>query len=625
MGRDYLSGAGGPSAGAAGVPLLGGGGGGGAGALSGGGVVATNAQRKAAGCRDRWWGLAYLVVLAIALAGGIYAAAHSNPDFAHAINPKYLSDPAHCPVPAEPMRRGTGLLFAGGSSNDDPAPPPPPPPAFSPKFFVAAASFYVALSVVGGVLLGVAAMALFRAKPRAAVYGAIALQVGLPVFGAVAVLLSGAPFAAAAPLLFVAFVVSFCYYLYREQLGLVAQLLGTAAQAVSHVWGVVVAAAGLQLAAAVVSLPLAASALFAYSNGRVVPSPLVASIVHAAAAGADPSSASATCLDASGAPVMCCSWRPDGWAGVLVAVCAVAVTWTSLLGFTLKTFIVSGSVARWYFAPANAGAGGGVESGGGYYEENGGGESDAPTVAAFKDAVGPSFGSCALAAWLLALIGWARSALAQLREQARDSFIAQLLLSCADVLYSILEQLSKFGVVFAAITGDAFLPAARQSTALLSRNLLDTVAVWVFPANILGFTNLALGVAWAGLAGVSSYRLAFLPMAARAAAAAGGGDAASTSVAVQSAVAVAVVAFAFGFAALSFLASVLLSAVDAVYLCFAIDRDRALVTREEVHAVMVLLPAANKGGEGPGGGIVEHPGGGLAFGGAERGGVAAAV
>lgn len=628
MGRDYLSGAGGPSA----APLLGGGyssaaaaGGGGGGGTSGT-VVAPRSRRQT---QDRGWGVACLALVALCLAGGLYALTHTNPDFVHSINPKYLSDPAHCPVAAEPTRNAFAAL------GDD----PPPPPVFSPKFFLAAASFYIALSIAGGIALGVAAMALYRKAPRLAVYGAIALQIALPLGGGVAVLSSGAPFAAAAPLLLVAAVVAFCYHLYREQLGLVAQLLGTASQAVSAVWGVVVATVGLQVAAALTSLPLLASAVAAYSNGRVVPSPLVASIVAAASSSTDDQPP--RCLDASGASVLCCSWRPDGWAAALVALCAVALAWTSLLAFCLKTYVVSGAVARWYFAPATASAAAAasgsagllaLEAGGADIDPSAAADEDddkaTPTTAALRDAFGPSFGSCALAAWLLALIGWARSLLAQLREQARDSFFAQLLLSCADVLYSILEQLTKFGVVFSAVTGDAFLPAARGATALLSRNLLDTVAVWVFPSNVLGLTNLTLGIGWAAIAGLSSYRLAFLPMAERAAAAAGGaaagGDPSAATVALQSAGVVAVVAFAFGYAALSFLASILLSAVDAVYLCFAIDRDRAMVTREEIHAVLVLLPSANKASsaEGPGGGIVENPNGGLAFG-REHGGPAA--
>lgn len=594
MGRDYLGGAGGPSASASGAsgagpsePLLAGVGAAVAFSASPASVVAPRSSRRP---KDTFWAVLYLATLAAALAGGVYAVVHHNPEgFAHGLNPKYLADPAHCPVAPSGGGGGRSLLALSGDADQQ-------HPAFSPKFFLAAASFYVALSVAGGVLLGVGAMALYRTKPRAAVYGAIALQVGLPLGGALAILASGAPFAAATPFLFTAFILAFVYYLYREQLGLVAQLLGTAAQAISHVYGTIVAAAGLQLASALVSLPLAASALFAYANGDVARSALVAKVVEAGGE-------SAQCFSASGDPVLCCAWQPKGWAIGVAALCALSLAWTSLLAFCLKTYVVSGAVATWYFAPVDAGAA----------------ATSHATSDALKNALGPSFGTLALAAWILNLISWARQALQQLREQSRESFIAQLLLSCVDFLYSVLEQLSKFGVVFAAITGDDFFTAARQATSLLSRNLLSTAAVFYFPGTMVGLTNLVLSAAWSAAAGLTSYHLAFAPAAARAIAE---GATDVGPVAAQSAIAVGVVAFLFAYVALAFLASVLLSAVDAAYLCFAIDRDRHLVTREEVHAVMLLLPAAKGAASGgPGGGIVEHPGGGYAFG-AERGAAA---
>lgn len=74
MGRDYLSGAGGSSSAAA---ALAGGGGGGE-PLLGGGAFYTSvlAPRAARSPKDRGATVAYFVVLAVALAGGIYAAVH---------------------------------------------------------------------------------------------------------------------------------------------------------------------------------------------------------------------------------------------------------------------------------------------------------------------------------------------------------------------------------------------------------------------------------------------------------------------------------------------------------------------------------------------------------------------
>ena len=42
---------------------------------------------------------------------------------------------------------------------------------------------------------------------------------------------------------------------------------------------------------------------------------------------------------------------------------------------------------------------------------------------------------------------------------------------------------------------------------------------------------------------------------------------------------------------LSFGATVVLDVLNAVYVCFALDKDRACITRPEVHAIYVLLPS----------------------------------
>lgn len=43
-------------------------------------------------------------------------------------------------------------------------------------------------------------------------------------------------------------------------------------------------------------------------------------------------------------------------------------------------------------------------------------------------------------------------------------------------------------------------------------------------------------------------------------------------------------------AALGFLVRVLDEVIDTVYVCFAIDRDKGEVSKQEVHSVYVLLP-----------------------------------
>lgn len=48
----------------------------------------------------------------------------------------------------------------------------------------------------------------------------------------------------------------------------------------------------------------------------------------------------------------------------------------------------------------------------------------------------------------------------------------------AGLLLSLVEYLTKFATIWAAIKGDAFLAAGRAVTDLLTRNLLDSLRIW---------------------------------------------------------------------------------------------------------------------------------------------------
>jgi hypothetical protein len=81
-----------------------------------------------------------------------------------------------------------------------------------------------------------------------------------------------------------------------------------------------------------------------------------------------------------------------------------------------------------------------------------------------------------------------------------------------------------------------------------------------------------------------------------------------SDVGLSSGIAMGAVAFFFGLITIAFLNSILLSIVDAVYICFAMDRDAHACNRLEVHEVYDLLPS-NKAP----GGVVEQPDGNYAF------------
>jgi hypothetical protein len=221
---------------------------------------------------------------------------HRNPDFADLLSPAYLQDPAHCPAVGPHGRR---LLLAEGE-------------AVKPTFFFAAAGLCTGASVGGGALLALLALFLFKKSPEGMVNASAALQVGraaggdilrgslleliaaaallapplpethtshtpnattsltppetqvaIPAAIAVAALLSGSP-GAAAPFALMAGVLGFTLYLYRDQLQLVARLLGISVRALSDLPGIAAAALGLSLLGAWGARALFGGAVFVW-------------------------------------------------------------------------------------------------------------------------------------------------------------------------------------------------------------------------------------------------------------------------------------------------------------------------------------------------------------------------
>lgn len=500
--------------------------------------------------RDTAWGVIYVLSLVLALIGGVYALVHRNKDFATLASVDYLSDPKHCPITPPHKGPTRHLLLLDGEDPED----------YTPTFFLEAAGVCTAISVVGGLLLGLGSLMLVQKRPHACVGAAVGLQVGLPALAGMLLLANGAG-AGAVPLFVTAGILGFVFYLYREQLALVGRLLAISSNALwQNVGAIVGGSLLLQLGGLLVTVPLVFGLVLAFANGGVVPNGSVQDIQGS------------VCSNAQGQEILCCAWQPDGWAMGYMAWTSMMLGWSTLLVFTLKVFVVSGVTAQWYFAPAGSNAKGSLKT-------------------ALGHAFGPSFGSLCLASWLLNLLNMLKSMAQNARAENRDNILVQILVSCFEFLLSILEAVTKFAVVRMAITGEAMLPSCRSTADLLARNLLDSVGVWWFPGMVLQVTAVILSALWGGAVFGVSYTYW-----------------GRSQVALSSGVMLGAVAFLFGLLTISYLNSVLLSIVDAVYICFAMDKDQHVMTRPDVHEVYVLLPS-NKAPMG----VVEQPDGSYAF------------
>lgn len=321
----------------------------------------------------------------------------------------------------------------------------------------------------------------------------------------------------------------------------------------------------LGAAAALAAAPQLVGALASLSLGALVPNPEI-----------PPGE-----LCAAGGDVACCAWRPAGAGLAGVAASLTAAAWVFLTLQQVRVFTVAGTVAQWYFSPAGTSSNSGA------------------TRRSLKHALRASLGTNAFAGAVLALTSAVRQAASSGggggdgNGNGGGSLLGAVAGAFASSAAAVLEYLNKFAVVQAAITGEPLLAAGRRVTDLLGRNLLSAVAttVW-FPSMLVGLASVTVSLLWGGFVW-GAYRLAH------------GGGAGGELNAPANAVVLGVAAGAAALAVLSFLAGVLLSVLDAVFVCFAMDRDRQEISNAELYEA--LLSVAE-------GAAVEHPGGGVEYG-----------
>jgi hypothetical protein len=424
--------------------------------------------------------------------------------------------------------------------------------------------------------LGLLFLALLRRNAPLCVRVACAVQVAIPLVLAVSSLAAGA---VGAGLLMLACgaLAAFCFYLWRRELALCGQLLTVAVAALNENAHLVSASLGLTVVACATVAPLAGLMAAASRVGSPVP-----------AADAVALADQLTCSDAQGNPAACCVWGPAPGAVLYQVYAALVTCWAVALAFEVRLFTIAHVVSRWYETPRGVALSG------------------SPVREAAALAVGASLGSLCLGSAILTAADVARQA-SQSASRRGGGLIACLLASVVACVAELLKLLTRFATVRAAVTGEAFMCAARSVTELLQRNALSAYAVWRFPPMVLTFTALAFAAAGAALA-----MLGFSTAGAKVVAAAGApgsaaaGDASATLALLT--VAVGAGALCLALVTLLFLASIVINVVDVIYICWATDLDRQCVARPEVHAVFAAVPSVRVTGA-----LVQQPDGELGY------------
>ncbi|CAL9228659.1 unnamed protein product [Arabidopsis halleri] len=245
-----------------------------------------------------------------------------------------------------------------------------------------------------------------------------------------------------------------------------------------------------------------------------------------------------------------CEWKEDSWVPAYYALAILTMLWSLAVMVEMQVYVISGAIAQWYFSK----------------------EDSVPKKcirSSLRNAFGQSFGTICVSGLLICIVRVVRAIVDNAREENPQGIVNLVLRCCANALLGALDYLNKFTINFAAITGEAYCTSAKMTYELLRRNLLSAVFVETVSTRILTGIVFVLSAAyavatWAVLRGVSNLGIdSYL---------------------------VAILAWLLLIVVLAFFVHVLDDVIDTIYVCYAIDRDKGDVCKQEVHEVYVHLP-----------------------------------
>ncbi|GBG81595.1 hypothetical protein CBR_g32587 [Chara braunii] len=417
------------------------------------------------------------------------------------------------------------------------------------KFFAPPLGVTVLVSFIFGVLY----LALLRIIPAVVLYSTIAIMVVAPaVLGVIAynyvdlrqldtnqVMMAGGGLAG------VTLVELLFFYFARSKVELSCKLLGVAAVGLDRNISLLFFVPALNILLLMVIIPLAGLMAVTYTNGELMPNPLVMD---------------GKCGFNTGHA--CCQWRYDRWVPYYLGWSAFSILWTVMLAFEIRVFTVGGTIAQWYFADY--------------------GSSHASLCTSFGHALGPSLGTLCLASFILALLQTVKEIIDRLKRdpEKRGSYLTEMVACCLECMFQIIEFISKFATITASITGEGFWQATKSASWLLKQSLLSATIVDRLSVVVLNAAALVLALLWGVALGFFCYfnwRQNPVPGF-------------TEEEAMPLAVVEGGLAFCIIFIVLRFFATVMINVVDAVYICYAIDKYGGMLTMPEIHEVYSQVP-----------------------------------
>ncbi|XP_068640510.1 uncharacterized protein [Aristolochia californica] len=250
-----------------------------------------------------------------------------------------------------------------------------------------------------------------------------------------------------------------------------------------------------------------------------------------------------------------CVWKQDSWVPAYFALAIITMVWSAASMVEAQVYVISGTIAQWYFSKEGSRPSRGIRT-------------------SIRNAFGPSFGTICFSGLIMGAVRFVRAVVdSATREDAAQGVVNLIIRVCAGFLLSAIDFLNKFTINFAAITGEAYCSSAKMTYELLKRNLLSAVFVETISTRIL-----------AGIIFILSALYAIVACVILKAASALGAEA----------YVVAALAFVLLMAVLGYFVHVLENVIETIYVCYAIDRDKGDVFKQEVHEVYVLLPISRQ-------------------------------
>ena len=408
------------------------------------------------------------------------------------------------------------------------------------KTFLSKAWPWVVVAFVGAFALGSFLMTLLKYHARSVVWGVmymkIAVLAALTVLTAIGGQLTASLLCAFGTVLAIAVT-----YLWRGELDIVASMISVSTQGLRDNPHLITATVTLQVLAMAYLIPVVFLLADASQHGA-------ATINKYAVSSADD-----TCLGFYSQPVDCCQGEMQNWVVSYVVLGVISGLWVVSAALEARLYVIGGVVCQWYFAPA--------------------GTTDfkGTTSRSLRHAYGPSFGTICYGSFVITVIELLKRSAEKMRRENRGNILVCLCVVCLDCVYALIEYISRFAMIQASMTGEAFCDAARSITDLLSRNFLLAYGTYAFPRYVLTSVVFILSVAF----GYLSYALSSV------------GYSFSEGVYIGSAYAYAVgiMCFVIAYVVLDFFIMILLNVVDSIFVCYAVDKDRNAVHHPDLHAV----------------------------------------